>query len=148
MHASVRLFAESRVVRPYIFIRENIYERIRALDNEFSRLETSVVFLDWSDSKLVELVERRLVRPFTAKPKLGGEAWSYFFEDNESNQSINTVLRLCQHRPRDLVMLTSYAIDSAISNGNQKISAEDIETASKRYSTSRLKDLGDEFAEN
>lgn len=150
MHAAVRLSSSSRYVRPYIFIRENIYERIRALDNEFSRLETAVVFLDWTEAKLVELVERRLVRPFNTKPKLGGDAWSYFFEksDSEEAASASSVLDLCQHRPRDVLMLVSYAIESAVGNGNQKITAEDLRIAATRYSTSRLKDLGDEFAEN
>ena len=148
MHASVRLAASTKYVRPYIFIRENIYDRIRALDNEFSRLETAVVFLDWTEAKLVELVERRLVRPFNTKPKLGGEAWKYFFEETSGASSSEQVMRLCQHRPRDVVMLVSYAIEAAVNNGHQKISSDDLEAASTRYSTSRLKDLGDEFAEN
>lgn len=148
MHATVRLTAVTEIIRPYIFIRENIYDRIRSMDNEFARLETSVVFLDWSAPKLVELVERRLVKPFTTKPKLGGDAWNCFFEDNDSLTSQARVMELCQHRPRDVLMLTSYAIDSAIGNGHQKITEVDLLNASQRYSTSRLKDLGDEFAEN
>lgn len=148
MHAAVRLRASTNFIKPYIFIRENIYDRIRSIDNEFARLETSVVFLDWTESKLMELVERRLVKPFNTKPKLGGEAWSYFFEESEEQSSISSVLKLCQHRPRDVLMLASYAIDNAINNGNVKINSSDLNDASKRYSTSRLKDLGDEFAEN
>lgn len=148
MHATVKLTAATRVVRPYLFIRENIYDRIRALDNEFSRLETSVVFLDWSEPKLVELVERRLVRPFPTKPKLGGEAWSHFFEETEQASSRAAVMSICQHRPRDVLMLASYSIESAINNGNSTIKLTDVHAASQRYSTSRLKDLGDEFAEN
>lgn len=148
MHAAVRLTANTSAVRPYIFIRENIYDRIRLLDNEFSRLETSVVFLDWSERKLQELVERRLVRPFPTKPKLGGEAWDMFFENIGGSSSCNLVMKLCQHRPRDVLMLTSYAIDAALANGNAKITENDLNDATKRYSTSRLKDLGDEFSEN
>ncbi|MEJ8317898.1 P-loop ATPase, Sll1717 family [Pseudomonas oryzihabitans] len=148
MHAAVRLIASTRHIKPYVFIRENIYDRIRAIDNEFSRLETSVVFLDWSTEKLTELVERRLIKSFTTKPKLGGEAWQCFFESEDSKTSITSVMGLCQHRPRDVLMLTSYAIDSAINHGNQKVRDSDMEVASKRYSTSRLKDLGDEYAEN
>jgi len=148
MHASVRLISSTNFIKPYIFIRENIYDRIRAIDNEFSRLETSVVFLDWSEEKLTELIERRLVKPFNTKPKLGGEAWNLFFENTNGESSINKVMDLCQHRPRDLVMLTSYAIDSAIGHGNNKITKSDLDNASTRYSTSRLKDLGDEYAEN
>lgn len=148
MHAAVRLNASTNCVRPYIFIRENIYDRIRSMDNEFSRLETSVVFLDWTERKLQELVERRLVNSFVSKPKLGGEAWDQFFESIDGAPSVSKVMNLCQHRPRDVLMLTSYAIDAAVANGNQKVTEADLDDASKRYSTSRLKDLGDEFSEN
>ncbi|VVQ36731.1 P-loop ATPase, Sll1717 family [Pseudomonas fluorescens] len=148
MHATVRLIASTKHVKPYVFIRENIYDRIRSLDNEFSRLETSVVFLDWSSEKLTELVERRLVKPFTTKPKLGGEAWECFFDPEGLKTSSSSVMSLCQNRPRDILMLTSYAIDSAINHGNLTVKDADMAVASKRYSTSRLKDLGDEYAEN
>lgn len=148
MHAAVRLVANNSCVKPLIFIRENIYDRIRSIDNEFSRLETSVVFLDWTETKLTEFVERRLVKPFTTKPKLGGEAWSYFFETENVTESINSVMSLCQRRPRDVLMLCSYAIDSAINENHPKIYQSDINHAERRYSTSRLKDLGDEYAEN
>jgi len=148
MHAAVRIRASASFIKPYIFIRENIYDRIRSIDNEFSRLETSVVFLGWTETKLVELVERRLTKPFNTKPKLGGEAWSYFFEESGQNSSVSSVMKLCQHRPRDVLMLVSYAIDNAINHSHSKITSDDLDDASKRYSTSRLKDLGDEFAEN
>ena len=148
MHATVRLIAATTCVKPYVFVRENIYDRIRDVDNEFSRLETSVVFLDWQPEKLRELVERRMVKPFNTKPKLGGEAWSYFFEDAEPQAGWNSVIGLCQNRPRDVVMLISFAVDAAVSRGALKIGTEDIDVATTRYSTSRLKDLGDEYAEN
>ncbi|WP_428506484.1 P-loop ATPase, Sll1717 family [Roseateles sp.] len=148
MHATVRLSASYPAVRPYIFIRENIYDRIRAIDNEFSRLETAVVFLDWSEQKLIELVERRIVRALPTKPKLGGDAWNCFFEETPDRSSRSAVMSLCQHRPRDILMLVSYAIESAVNSSHQIIQIADVEAAAKRYSTSRLKDLGDEFAEN
>jgi hypothetical protein len=148
MHACVQLVAACPSLRPYLFIRENIFSRIRDVDNEFSRLETSVVFLDWSAEKLVEFVERRCVRPFNTKPALGGEAWSHFFEDSESFDSRTEILTFCQNRPRDVLTYVSFALESAISRGHQKIRKDDILNACERFSTSKLKDLADEFAEN
>jgi hypothetical protein len=147
MHASVELIGITPCVKPYVFVRENIYDRIRRMDNEFSRLETSVIFLDWTEEKLAELIARRLVKPFNTKPKLT-EAWGYFFQEASPRDSITRVLQLCQHRPRDVLMLCDYAIKSAINENHAKIESSDIKAAEKRYSTSRLKDLGDEFAEN
>jgi hypothetical protein len=148
MHACVHLTAACPSLRPYLFIRENIFSRIRALDNEFSRLETSVVFLDWAEEKLTELVERRLVRPFNTKPALGGDAWASFFEDSESFNSRKEIFAFCQNRPRDVLTYVSFALESAIAKTHQKIKADDVRNACERFSTSKLKDLGDEFAEN
>jgi hypothetical protein len=111
-------------------------------------LETSVVFLEWTENKLIELIERRLVKPFNTKPALGGTAWECFFENDDEILNYRNVINLCQHRPRDVIMFVSYAIDAAIADGNSKINKDNILSASKRYSTSRLKDLGDEYAEN
>jgi hypothetical protein len=60
MHACVELNATSGAVRPLLFLRENIFERVRLIDNEFMRLETSIVSLDWTQEQLLEVVERRL----------------------------------------------------------------------------------------
>lgn len=145
MHASVRLQAALPSIRPFLFIRENIFERLRQVDNEFSRIESACVFLDWSETKLIELIERRLIHSFSTKPAIG-EIWPHFFEDAEGSRSY--VLKTSQGRPRDILMLTNFALDSAISNGHQKITLGDLTAATERYSTSRLKDLADEFTEN
>ena len=59
MHACIELNASSKSLRPLLFLRENIFERVRQIDNEFSRLETSVVSLDWTRELLLEVIERR-----------------------------------------------------------------------------------------
>jgi hypothetical protein len=67
MHACIELTASVRCVRPLLFLRENIFERVRQIDNEFARLETFVISLDWSQSLLIEFIERRLNRPFNTR---------------------------------------------------------------------------------
>lgn len=147
MHACVRLIAACPSLRPYLFIRENIYARIRKTDNEFSRLETSIVFLEWTQEKLSEFVARRLVRPFNTKPPLG-EAWGYFFEETSSFKAKTEIFKFCQERPRDVLTYVTYAIESAVNHGRNKVSQDDVSSACERFSTSKLKDLADEFTEN
>lgn len=147
MHCCVHITAMCPSLRPYLFIRENIYSRIREMDNEFSRLETSVVFLDWTTEKLTEFVERRLIRSFTTKPPLG-EVWPHFFEEENGYDSKQEIFSYCQNRPRDVVTYVSFALESAISHGRRKIAGADIKSARERFSTSKLKDLADEFSEN
>lgn len=148
MHACVELTANVESVRPLLFLRENIFERVRAIDNEFARLETFVVSLDWPEELLLELIERRLNLPLTSKLPLRGPTWDAFFEKWEEQSSSRFVFDYCQHRPRDVLTYCSFAIESAQSRKNDVISVEDLQSAKLRFSESRLKDLGDEYAEN
>lgn len=147
MHACIHLNSSCPSIKVCLFIRENIFERVRKLDNEFSRLETSIAFLDWSEAKLSEMIERRFVRPFSTKPPLI-DVWRIFFNSEQGFDPKSSVFSLTQPRPRDVLMLVSFALESAISANRDKISKEDLIAASERYSVSRLKDLADEYAEN
>lgn len=147
MHACIEL-SGSQVVRPLLFLRENLFERVRATDNEFSRLETFVVGLDWTRESLLEMIERRLNLPFNTKLPLRGKTWEYFFEANGDTSSQDAVFDFCQERPRDVLIYCSYAIEAAQSRRHAKVTIEDIQAARRRFSDSRLKDLGDEYAEN
>lgn len=146
MHACVELTGSMLCVRPLLFLRENIFERVRRIDNEFARLETFVVSLDWSQALLVEFIERRLNLPFNTKLPLGGDTWDHFFEG--AAESRKRVFEYCQERPRDVLTYCSFAIESAQSNRHTRVMIEDLQSARLSFSKSRLKDLGDEYAEN
>lgn len=148
MHACIQTIASFSSVRPLLFLRENIFERVRQIDNEFARLETAVVSLDWSKEQLLELIERRLNLPFYSKLPLGGATWDYFFESISCQSSRSLVFDYCQDRPRDILTYCSFAIGAAQSHKHEIIKIEDIQEARRRFSDSRLKDLGDEYSEN
>ena len=80
MHAALEINTQTSGMRVLIFVRENIFERVRQVDSEFARLETCIVGLDWSEQQLLEMVERRMNAPLTAKLPLGGRTWDAFFE--------------------------------------------------------------------
>lgn len=46
MHACLELTSVLKNVRPLLFLRENLFERVRRIDNEFPRLETTIASLD------------------------------------------------------------------------------------------------------
>lgn len=148
MHACVEQSSQSELVRPLLFLRENIFERVRQIDNEFSRLETCVVSLDWTRELLLELIERRLNLPFNTKLPLGGATWDYFFESVNCGSSQEMVFDYCQERPRDVLTYCSFAVEAAQSHLQEKVRIEDLQEARRRFSDSRLKDLGDEYSEN
>jgi hypothetical protein len=80
MHACLETSSRIPWARALLFLRENIFERVRARDSESSRLETAVVGMNWSPAQLLELVERRLNRTFNTKFALGGATWDAWFE--------------------------------------------------------------------
>jgi len=148
MHACVELTPTVSFLHPFVFLRENIFERVRQVDNEFARLETAVVSVDWSQEQLMEMVERRLNLPSNTKLPLRGPTWNYFFESSENDSSRTLVFEYCQERPRDVLTYCSFAIESAQAQRHDVVRIEDLQAARRRFSDSRLKDLGDEYQEN
>jgi hypothetical protein len=148
MHACVELASVAQCVKPLVFLRENVFERVRLMDKEFSRLETFVTSLEWTKELLVELVERRLNLPLIAKFSLHGETWDAFFESTEHHKSQDVVFEYCHYRPREVLVLCSFAIEAAQSRLQEKVQLQDLLSARRRFSDSRLKDLSDEYADN
>lgn len=146
MHACQEITAQIPWARTILFLRENIFERVRAGDTESSRLETSVVGMEWTERQLLELVERRLNRNLTAKLPLGGQTWGAYFEEAEAAWA--DVMLYCQKRPRDVLIYVNNAVEAAQAAGHTRITIEDVGQARRRFSDNRLRDLGDEYAEN
>ncbi len=146
MHAALQMNTQEPWSRVLVFIRENVFERVRAFDPEFARLETSVVGMDWTQEQLIELVERRMNLPFNTRLALGGPTWNYFFEDPQ--HAAQEIFGYSQNRPRDTLIYCDFAIESAVAHQSERIRVEDVLDARRRFSDSRLKDLGDEYSEN
>jgi hypothetical protein len=146
MHACLEVSTQIPWARTLLFLRENIFERVRARDSESSRLETAVVGLEWTNPQLFEMVERRLNRPFNTKFALGGPTWDAWFERPEAARA--EVMTYCQRRPRDVLTYVSHAIENAQSSRHRQVMLDDLQAARRRFSDNRLRDLGDEYAEN
>lgn len=148
MHACIKLLPAIQCVRPLLFLRENVFDRARQVDSEFSRLETAVVSMEWTRSQLREMIERRLNVPFTTKLAVDGSTWPHFFESPPDRSSRDLVFDYCQPRPRDVLTYCAFAIDSARTKDHNIVTIDDLYAARRRFSESRLKDLGDEYCEN
>lgn len=146
MHACLEINSQVAGQRVLMFIRENIFERVRVIDSEFARLETCVVGLDWTYAQLLEMVERRLNGPLTTKLPLNGPTWDLFFE--EGSEARKLVFDFCQSRPRDVMTYCGLALDTAQAHKHERIMLQDLSDARRRFSDSRLNDLGDEYQEN
>ena len=148
MHACMEVNATVPCVQPLVFIRENVFEKVRSMDRESARLETAVVSLEWTREMLREFIERRLNRNLVAKPALGGPTWSAFFEQPSTGSSEDEVFGYCQYRPRDVLIYVASALESAQAHLRWRISHEDLQVAKMKFSEGRLKDLSDEYDDN
>ena len=148
MHACMEINATVGCVRPLVFIRENVFERVRSIDKESSRLETAVVSLEWTRELLREFIEKWLNRNLITKGALGGPTWNAFFEADSKRSSEDQVFDYCQYRPRDVLLYVSSALESAQAHARTRITELDLSAAKKKFSESRLKDLSDEYADN
>jgi hypothetical protein len=147
MHACIEIRAATPAVRPIVFLRENVFDRVRELDSEFSRLETSLVSLDWTRELLRELIERRLNDGLISKYAVDGSTWRAFFQ-GDAEESQERVFGYCQYRPRDVLLYTSTALSLAQSHQRSQIYPEDLDEARRSFSENRLKELADEYADN
>jgi len=148
MHACIEVQTSLRCVRPLLFLRENVFDRVRKIDKESTRLETCVVSMDWTHALLLEMIERRLSFPFSTKLPIGGATWNRFFEKTAAESSESLIFEYCQERPRDILTYCSFAIELAQSRKHLCVNIQDILDARRRFSETRLKDLGDEYSEN
>jgi hypothetical protein len=147
MHACVEIRATTEAIRPMVFLRENVFDRVRQLDSEFSRLETSIISLDWTRELLREFIERRLNEGLISKFALDGSTWKMFFAGDDQ-KSQNRVFGYCQYRPRDVLLYASTALSLAQSHQRVQIESEDLDEAQRSFSENRLKELADEYADN
>lgn len=147
MHACVEIRAATPVVQPIVFLRENVFDRVRELDGEFSRLETSLVSLDWTRELLRELIERRLNDGLISKYAVDGSTWKAFFQGS-AEESQDRVFSYCQYRPRDVILYTSTALTLSQAHQRAQIYTEDLDEARRSFSENRVKELADEYADN
>lgn len=129
MHACMEINATVACVRTLVFIRENVFDKVRNLDRESSRLETAVVSLEWTQELLREFIERRLNRNLITKFALGGPTWNAFFEEGKSQSNEDEVFAYGQYRPRDILLYISSALESAQAHLHTKITREDLQAA-------------------
>ncbi len=148
MHACVNLNANSKAARPFLFLRENMFDRVRETETEFSRLETWVVSLEWSSPSLLKMLEKRLNRTLNPKLPVDGTTWDHFFEQIDGESSWHDIFGFCQMKPRDVLAYCEFAIELAQHRNSTRVDIEDLQGARGRFADNRFKDLADEYSEN
>ena len=135
-------------VQGKLFIRDNIFRLLAALDNDFSRhIEGNTLRLNWSRDSLLNLVTNRL-RIVLELPSVENNIriWDRFaHRELKGREGFLHCLQHTLYRPRDLLVLLNQAAVRAAREGRQQIIETDIEEMSKQISLDRLKDLLKEY---
>lgn len=125
------------------FLRTDLWEKLSF--NDRNKMSQDIIFLDWSEDELADVIERRIS---STAGVAEGQGWAQVFTRNEMRQRASArtyILKRTIGRPRDVVAFASFALKSARANGHDRIEAEDIYEAERRYSKHALDELRDEI---
>ena len=126
----------------FVFLRENMYRRVRELAPRWDRIEGYFTFLTWTTDQLEHLVLTRL-RASCASEDF---AWSDVFQAHiGETPSLNYLISRTQSKPRELILFCRYALEVALAARAEKIGAKHVREAERRYSENRLRDLLNEY---
>ena len=126
----------------YVFLRENMYRRVRELAPRWDRIEGYFTPLTWSTKQLEHLVLTRLLASCASEHF----AWNDVFEDSIGGvSSLNYLISRTQSKPRELILFCRYALEVALAARAEKIGATHVKEAERRYSENRRRDLLNEY---
>lgn len=145
---TARDFARIRHAKIIIAIRKDLFEHIlnahRGVGFQTEKYRTLVINIEWSEDELIELINKRvshLIRNKYVPNKT--MTWSDIAPKTIDKVDANRwVLSRSLLRPRDVIMLVNYAIQTS---GDSGIVQRTIETADREYSKTRLEALADEW---
>ena len=131
-------------IRPYIFLRDNIFRSVRNLDPDYSRnIEGTVLRLHWDERNLLDFATRRMKVAFDIKEEATQRIWNSCTTGNLRGQAgFKSMLRLTLYRPRDLLLLLNETFRIAKDRG---LSLDHTRRASEQISEDRLDDLRKEY---
>ena len=142
-------FKDSRLpIHGEVFVRDNIFRSLAALDSDYSRhIEGNTLRLHWDEDSLLNLITSRLrITHNLQQIESNVRVWDRFAHRELKGR--DGFLRCLQHtlyRPRDLLVLLNSAIVIAQRAGRTEIIENDIQKTAMQVSEDRLSDLMKEY---
>lgn len=139
------------VIKPLIFLRDNIFRAVAHYDQDFTRnIEGQTLRLHWDVNNLFYLVCNRIRSAFSDETQNNKRLWSrYTSHDLQGDEGFRQCLRFTLYRPRDILILLNSAFENAskrdLNATVTTISLIDLEKSAKIISTNRLDDLHKEY---
>lgn len=147
IQGAIDIKARSLGVKPFVFLRDNIFRSVQHMDQDYSRnIEGNVLRLHWDDRTLYDFVTRRMRIAFSVPHESSTRIWNNVTTgDLKGISGFETILRMTLYRPRDLLSLLNEAFFHAFRLGNDRVNLIDVEKAGKQISKARLDDLVSEY---
>lgn len=123
-----------------IFLRNDIYELLLSAMSDRGKEQKTL--LDWTDrSALTEMIRRRIAASLKMDIPFS-ELWNKIADSHTGGEpSFEYLLDRCLMRPRILIDLLSTCRACALNRGSNKITAEDIDRATKEYSFDLIREI-------
>lgn len=141
--------SDSRVgIHGMIFVRDNMFRALATLDEDYSRhIEGSSLRLHWDARSLFTLIVKRIRVSFQHEDiESDTRVWNRFAQRELADfEGFQKCLLNTLYRPRDVLVLLNLAFQLARKEERHSIIEDDIETAARRASHSRLEDLHKEY---
>jgi hypothetical protein len=125
------------------FLRSDIYDTVKF--NDKNKMATTIERLEWPNTRLMDVLARRVVASLGVNPE---DAWSAVFSDAEMRQRAKPqryFLRRTMGRPRDVIAFAIHCRDVAMEKRHAIVETADIYDAEDRYSQHLLAELSDEL---
>lgn len=134
-------------IKPIVFLRDNIFRAVQALDPDYSRnIEGHVLRLHWDAEALFVFATRRLQISFGIKQEASQRIWNLCTGgDLKGKEGFYRCLQLTLYRPRDLLSILNEAFYLAGKSGQAEIVQEHIDRSGQTISRNRLDDLKKEY---
>lgn len=146
-YAAVELNQKSSIIRPIIFLRDNVFRALAKEDPDYSRnLEGQVIRLHWDWALLLQLAATRMKLSFQLDVEKDQRVWDRCTAgDLQGRDGFKRCLQFTLYRPRDLLSLLNESFFCSFRHGRDTAIIEDLEYAAKSISVARLEDLWKEY---
>ncbi|VVN10212.1 hypothetical protein PS664_03760 [Pseudomonas fluorescens] len=147
-YAAIELNKKSHLIRPIIFLRDNIYRTLAKEDPDYSRnIEGQVIRLHWDWAQLLTLVTTRMKLSFNITIEKDQRVWDRVTAGElQGREGFKKCLQFTLYRPRDLLSLLNEAFFCAARNSRSTAVIEDLDHAAQSISVARLEDLWKEYS--
>jgi hypothetical protein len=147
-YAAIELNKRSHLIRPIVFLRDNIYRTLAKEDPDYSRnIEGQVIRLHWDWAQLLTLVTARMKLSFKIAVEKDQKVWDRVTAGElQGRDGFKKCLQFTLYRPRDLLSLLNETFFCAARHSRETAIITDLDHAAQSISVARLEDLWKEYS--